>query len=567
MTTTPFTAPAGRRARRARVTLALLLLLVPLAPSAKPTPPEGGVATLTVQGTCQASVRIDRGPAGSAEDNVTVSYSETRTFEVVAWGDHYVSLNPVGGRVTLAAAGGGQDPYAEALGKEFAKGLAKAGAGAPSPVSASWSYRAEPISAATSTVSIDPAAHTGQFTLGGPICGGSHVRSVDASGKGESGPALGAVFLEGALMELGMHRQSPGMEVSGPPPEQVNRFSVQGKGGNLSGKGGGSYSFSLKGKDGTSTGTYRLSYQFSMSATGERPKLKAVPSVVKSVQRGEPLTLDGSASTGSIEDYRWTFSGGSGAPDGARPNLQAELHGPVVQVTLLDGMQVTLTVTDGDKTDSRTAAVAVVPRPSFETKVSHVEEEGRLDAPSPRYGRSWTGGENVCAFDPPTSLDEPVHILHPQHDGYTVAQVSDQGPYDGFSYVEKWSVEARRQTQLNKWIVQGAPPMFSYIESFYDANVRMGTDVVAYLGAARRHERMHTTFMERSIKASDPAKLAERSFGQSADWLRQRVDAELQRAEKAASAASKDPLPRIWSGKLAVYDAGTDRWIIIATDV
>lgn len=35
------------------------------------------------------------------------------------------------------------------------------------------------------------------------------------------------------------------------------------------------------------------------------------------------------------------------------------------------------------------------------------------------------------SFDPPASLDEPVHVLHPQRDGYTVAQVSDKGPTPG----------------------------------------------------------------------------------------------------------------------------------------
>ncbi len=312
--------------------------------------------------------------------------------------------------------------------------------------------------------------------------------------------------------------------------------------------------------------TFTVTWSF--TPAGQAPVLKAVPKVAASVRRGEPLTLDGSASTGKIRDYAWTFSGARAAPDGSMPDLSAVLHGRTVQVTLLDGMQVKLTVTDGVRSDSRTVSVAVTPRTGFETKTSHVAEEGRLIAPAPMSGRKgWEGGENVCAHDPPASLDEPVHILHPETGGYTVGRVSDRGPYAGFSWVTEWKVEARRQTLLNRWIVEDAPPILAGMKSFYAANVELKTDVVAYLAAARRHERMHTTLVEKSIRAGDPAKVAEKTFGRDEARLRRDVDAKLKDAEKAAAQATRDPLPKIWTGKVAVPTPDTGKWVVVETDV
>lgn len=312
--------------------------------------------------------------------------------------------------------------------------------------------------------------------------------------------------------------------------------------------------------------TYNITWSF--TPAGKAPELKAVIKAPGSVPRGEPITLDGSASTGRIQEYTWSFSGGKAASDGSMPNMGAKLHGRQVQVTLLDGMRVTLTVSDGNQTHATTTPIAVAPRKGFETKVSHVATEGRLSAPAPMLGRAgWEGGENVCAFDPPATLDEPVHILHPETDGYTVAQVSDEGPYAGFSYVQEWKVEVKRQSLLNKWIVEDAPPILTGLKSFYDANVELRTQVVAYLTAARKHERQHTTLMERSIRANDPARFAERTYGKDAERVRRSVDDKLKEAERAANNASKDPLPKTWTGQVAVPAPDTGRWTVIETDV
>lgn len=312
-------------------------------------------------------------------------------------------------------------------------------------------------------------------------------------------------------------------------------------------------------------GTFDLTWSF--APVGKAPKLKALPRLTGNLLRGEPISLDGSGSTGKIVDYKWTFSGGKPAPDGSMPNQRAELHGQRVQVTLLDRMQVKLTVSDGSLRDSSSISAAIKPRDSFQTKVSHVSGEGTLNAPAPIHGARWTGGENVCAFDPPTDLDQPVHILHLQANGYTFAEVADQGPYSGFSFVKEWGVEVKRQSLLNKWVLEDAPPIFPGLKNFYQANLELGTDVAAYLIAARKHERLHTDYMEKSIRADDPGKFAERQYGKNPGRLRQNIDDRLKLAEQAAHKAAKDPLPSIWSGKLAVPTRDTKEWKIVLTDV
>lgn len=312
--------------------------------------------------------------------------------------------------------------------------------------------------------------------------------------------------------------------------------------------------------------TFTVTWSF--TPAGKAPELKAIPKVPGTATRGESITLDGSASTGRIQDYTWTFSGGKAAPDGSMPDLGVKLHGAQVQVVLLDGMQVTLTVTDAERSHAKTVPVNVLPRKAFETKVSHSATEGRLSAPAPMLGRKgWEGGENVCAFDPPATLDEPVHILHPQSEGYTVAEVSGEGPYAGFSYIAEWKIEVKRQSLINKWIAEDGPPILSGLKSFYNANLDLKTQVVAYLAAARKHERTHTTLMERSIRANDPAKFAERTFGKDAGKVRRTIDDKLKDAERAAANASKDPLPKTWTGQVAVPTPDTGTWTLIETDV
>ena len=413
---------------------------------------------------------------------------------------------------------------------------------------------------------------------------GDHVDTWSASAQGSDDQPMSLTFFEDGTYEFGFgYADVPGTqtlsctagtcecdpEVQETYSQELNiRLPLPRTGTSLAG----SQTFDSSWNNRSTSpipATTRFTVTWSFAPVGQRPQLKAVPKVASSVTRGEPVTLDGTASTGQIQDYKWTFSGGKAAPDGSKPNLAAELHGAKVQVVLLEGMQVKLTVSDGHKTDSKAVSVAVKPRTSFETKVSQVPGEKPWEVPAPMLGGArWFGGENVCAYDPPANFDAPTHVLHPQSEGYAVAQVSDEGPYKGYTYVSEWRIEVKREAYINKWVLENAPPILRTLsENFYQANVRLKTGVVAYLAAARKHEKMHTQLMERSIRAADPAKAAEKTYGKEEAYVRQQVDKKIDEAEKAASRASQDPLPKTWSGKLAVPTPDTGEWTLIDTDV
>lgn len=107
------------------------------------------------------------------------------------------------------------------------------------------------------------------------------------------------------------------------------------------------------------------------------------------------------------------------------------------------------------------------------------------------------------------------------------------------------------------------------MKNFYEANLELGTDVAAYLTAARKRERLHTDYMEKSIRADDPGKFAERQYGKNPGRLRQNIDDRLKLAEQAAHKAAKNPLPTHLEerGNWPCRRATPKKWKIILTDV
>ncbi len=311
-------------------------------------------------------------------------------------------------------------------------------------------------------------------------------------------------------------------------------------------------------------------------ATTPPSELKAIPNAASTVVRGEPLTLDGTQSTGNIQEYQWTFKGSKGATK----------TGATVTAVFLKSTKVTLTVSDGTKKDKATILVTVLPR-DWKTPFQHLASEGTLDESAPVYDprypsrRTWVGGENVCSYDPPQDSSEPTHILHPESAndtwdgvGYDLKQVDDPGgPHHQWWYVESYKLDISRQSLINKYIVENGPTIFGMLENFYQANIRLhgegkGTDVVGYLKAVRDHEKKHSTIIENALPGKDPAlKIEALSDKNGSEKLKKKADGLITKAEKALSKATKDPLPRMWSGSVAVPNNETYEWVVIATDI
>jgi len=306
--------------------------------------------------------------------------------------------------------------------------------------------------------------------------------------------------------------------------------------------------------------------------------LVAEPKVQGSVERGGTVKLDGSASRGRILDYVWAFNPlvtGDEAPDPA-----AEKKGASAEVVLLDSMEVTLTVSNGQRRDKKSVRVTVTPRDTLKTPFQLEGECLQPDALRPTYERldvlkpgdptfemRLEGGENICAIDPP-SANEPMHILHPDpekaaaNDQYLLGQVDDSGgPWDGFYFVREWKLKVNRQSRVNKYILPDGPPSYSGMKNFYKANLESGHDVAGYVAAVRKHEQMHSDRMERALKAQDPGEEAEKSYGKDESRLRERIERKIKDAARRIHEATRDPLnPEQWHGTLVVPEFRSSTW-------
>jgi len=324
----------------------------------------------------------------------------------------------------------------------------------------------------------------------------------------------------------------------------------------------------------------RYTVTWTIGPVQERPPVRAVITTPPTITRGEKVQLDGSASTGAITEYKWTFKASNPNPSDAQPDNNATIRAPQTDVTLLDTTQVTLTVTDGKETDSTTQTVYVLARTpdKFGTNFTHVENEGTLnDSTRPvcrtvgknangkmEYSGSWTGGENVCAIDP----EAASHCLHPNPksavpaDMFTLVPVDDQGPWNGFYYFRDWKMKLHRKTLLNKYILENAPPLLtSMSKNFQTINQENRGDVSGYLKAIRNHEKMHSDLMEQGLflgKGGDPAKECEKMFDKDGNHLTDKAVKAIQATEQRIVDKTKDPLPDSWSGRIFVPQDDTD---------
>lgn len=314
-------------------------------------------------------------------------------------------------------------------------------------------------------------------------------------------------------------------------------------------------------------------------------KLRAIPGGPYTAERGTPLQLDGSKSTGSITKYTWTFAPGAGCPAGL-PADAAELAGSQPTVTFLCPVTAKLTVTDGKSADSATVPVKVTAR-DWKTPFS-LSGEGIDTSPmaTPPWFNSfgyagYEGGANICGLCAGTA-DENTN-LHPpakggsweNSGGYALAQVTEPGgPFDQYWYVSDYAMEMNRMIVINPYILppgSGGKELPYGMGSFYQKNADSRYDVAGYLAGARQHEQDHTDRMKAALQAKDPAKTIEPLFDTDKTAIRDRADAAIRATEKEvctkSSDASQPPMRVTWTGKMLFPTSDTNEWKEGATEV
>lgn len=317
----------------------------------------------------------------------------------------------------------------------------------------------------------------------------------------------------------------------------------------------------------------------------EPKKLKANPGGPYTVQRGTSLQLDGSRSTGSITEYRWTFSPGSGCPSGLSLN-SAELTESQPSATFLCPVTAKLTVTDGKKSDSASVQVNVVSR-DWQTPFS-MSGEGIDTSPmatppwinSPSYA-GYEGGANICGLCKGTA-DENTNLHPPAKDGswepsggYELTQVTEPGkPFDKYWFVSKYNMQMNRMIVINPYILppgSGGKEIPYGMGTFYQKNVESGYDVDGYLAGVRQHEQDHSNRMKAALEASDPVKKIEPLFDTDKDSIKNKADSTLREVEKKictrSSDASQPPMSVTWTGKMVFPTSDTNQWKEGMTDV
>lgn len=317
-------------------------------------------------------------------------------------------------------------------------------------------------------------------------------------------------------------------------------------------------------------------------------KLKAVAGGPYTIERGQTVQLDGSGSLGAIEEYEWALQPNGDCPTGTKKDVK--LKGKQVSFKALCPLTATLTVSGADARDSEAAAVAVRAR-KWQTPFEHAAEGRMTDVGKPVMiptGRDsagkleysmyeLVGGENVSVFDESAPANQLLHPLSTNGSwngsGYTIEQVNDDGPFAGIWFVSKYTVEVKRKTLVNQYLLPDGPLVNG--KSIYLENERDKLPIAEYLAAIRNHEGMsngkgvlgHSGLFEKALRADDPGLKLEKLAESDSSAVQQKADEALHAANIRMCTEGRDPLPPIWGGNLKFPILNSGGWAVGWADV
>lgn len=272
-----------------------------------------------------------------------------------------------------------------------------------------------------------------------------------------------------------------------------------------------------------------------MTYDDNRPPVVADPGGPYTVVRGGKATLDGSKSKGRCLQYTWTFSPapkdpadspGHGTadnpedaaifeavdkfacPEGTSGNPGASKRGVRAPTNFLCSLKVTLTVTDGNSSDSKDVVVKVKPRgpAGWKTSVDTNQAE-TFSADLTLLSGNLAFGKNTCALDTTGG-----HVLHAgrswQGEGYKLTSVDDsRGPFDQWWYIDSSSLKIKRVALVSQDLAENS--------ALYKVNIARGLrDIGILQKCVFEHERLHGTIIFEKMQkiqqqGNDPARIIE----------------------------------------------------------
>ena len=292
--------------------------------------------------------------------------------------------------------------------------------------------------------------------------------------------------------------------------------------------------------------------------------LKAVPGGPYTVRRGGTVKLDGSASKpkNRITSYVWTFA--SDCPGGIQ-GQSSSLPGKIVKIVAVCDTTATLTVSDGQNSDTKSTKIKVTGKLP-DVKFDQPEVADIRNFPfATDQGGTYVFGFNRCAIEWGESHDPDLtdHWLHKPDDGNDVEtnQVSDPGgPYDGFFYVTDHNLLVTRQMIINSKLYPGGA-----VNELNQDTAKHRKAVENIAEATLDHERIHGELVKKALKSKKLEFLDElaKAVDLSEEALQTRADAIIVGGEtemKSASTESKvaNELAKIWGNKKATILRPTD---------
>jgi hypothetical protein len=299
----------------------------------------------------------------------------------------------------------------------------------------------------------------------------------------------------------------------------------------------------------------------SVRGTAYEP-LDAVPGGPYTVARGGTVPLNGSGSkpASRITSYTWSFT--SNCPGGVQ-GRQSTRSGATAQIVAICSTTATLTVSDGEESDSESTTIKVTGKlKDVDFDQGKKPDEARF--PFDTELGTFVFGFNRCRVEWADSRDADLndHWLHkPKGEAVDTKQVTDPGgPYDGYFYVTDHNLKVVRTMIINKKLLKGG--------NVYDLNDgKYRGDIKKLARAIEDHERIHGELVKKMLKSKklDFLDKLAKAVDLTEGGLQSRADGIIVGGETELKDASSEPnvqnaMAGIWGDKeITILRPSNDR--------